>query len=222
LPITWEKRLQDNPAYASLPAPGAPNTIDPAHPVSTTIKYSEGLFVGYRGFEKLGIQPQYPFGYGLSYTTFRYSDLDVDPIVLKQEDQHLTKANWTEHQGDEEGLIRVSFRITNTGDRAGAETAELYVAPVNPPVVRPIKELKGFTKVYLAPGESRKVTINLDRRSLAYYDVLAHAWNAARGVYRILVGPSSQDIRLHGVVVNLFPSSLSVLESSPVPAQNAD
>jgi beta-glucosidase len=212
LPITMEKHAQDNPAFASFPT-----DLN-----ASTINYSEGLFVGYRGYEKNHIQPQYPFGYGLSYTTFRYSDLDVDPIVLKQEDQHLTKAHWTEHQGDEEGLIRVSFRITNTGDRAGAEIAQLYVAPVNPPVVRPIKELKGFTKVYLAPGESRKVRINLDRRSLAYYDVLAHAWNVASGVYRILVGSSSQDIRLHGVVVNLFPSSLSVLESSPVPAQNAD
>ena len=96
------------------------------------------------------------------------------------------------------------------------------MAPVNPPVLRPIKELKGFTKVYLAPGESRKVTINLDLRSLAYYDVPAHAWDVARGVYRILVGSSSQDIRLHGVVVNLSPSSLSVLESKPVPVQNAD
>jgi beta-glucosidase len=221
LPITMEKRAQDNPAFASFPTD--PNASVINYNVSyNSVGNSEGLFIGYRGYQKNHIQPQYPFGYGLSYTTFRYSDLDVDPIVLKQEDQHLTKAHWTEHQGDEEGLIRVSFRITNTGDRAGAEIAQLYVAPVNPPVVRPIKELKGFTKVYLAPGESRKVRINLDRRSLAYYDVLAHAWNVARGVYRILVGSSSQDIRLHGVVVNLFPSSLSVLESSPVPAQNAD
>jgi len=129
--------------------------------------------------------------------------------VLRQDDQN-------------QGLIRASFRVTNAGDRAGAETAQLNVAPVNSPLVRPIKELKGFTKVYLAPGESKQVTIALDRRSLAYYDVSAHAWDVARGVYRILVGSSLQDIRLHGVVVNLFPSSLSVLESSPVPAQDAD
>jgi beta-glucosidase len=212
LPITMEKHAQDNPAFASFPT----------DPNASTITYSEGLFVGYRGYEKNHIQPQYPFGYGLSYTTFRYSDLDVDPIVLKQDDQRLTKAGWNEHRGDDDGLIRVSFRVTNTGERAGAETAELYVASVNPPVVRPIKELKGFTKVYLAPRESRKVTINLDRRSLAYYDVSAHAWEVARGVYRILVGSSSQDIRLHGVVVNLFSSSLPVLESNPVPVQSLD
>jgi beta-glucosidase len=214
LPITMEKHAPDNPAFAGFPT----------DPNASTINYSEGLFVGYRGYEKNHIQPQYPFGYGLSYTTFAYSDLDVDPIVLKQEDQNehgLTKADWKEGQGDND-LVRVSFTVTNTGKRAGAEIAELYVAPVNPPVVRPIKELKGFTKVYLAPGESKQVTIALDRRSLAYYDVSAHAWDVARGVYKILVGSSSQDIRLHGVVVNLFPSSLSVLESKPVPVQNAD
>jgi beta-glucosidase len=212
LPITMEKHAQDNPASA-----GFPTDLN-----ATTINYSEGLFVGYRGYEKKQIQPQYPFGYGLSYTKFRYSDLDVDPVLLKQDDHGLTKANWSQRQGGDDDSIRVSFRITNTGDRAGAEIAQLYVAPVNPPVVRPVKELKGFTKVYLAPGESKRVTINLDRRSLAYYDVSAHAWDAARGVYGILVGSSSQDIRLHGIVVNLFPSSLSVLKSKPVPAQNVD
>jgi beta-glucosidase len=96
------------------------------------------------------------------------------------------------------------------------------VAPLTPPVVRPAKELKGFKKVYLAPGESKKVTITLDRRSLAYYDVAAHAWNATPGIYRILVGSSSQDIRLNRALLNLFPSSLSVLKSSPVPEQDSD
>jgi beta-glucosidase len=139
----------------------------------------------------------------LSYTTFRYSDLDID-------------------KGNDDGRIRVSFQLTNTGKSAGAEIAELYVAPVNPPVVRPIKELKGFTKVYLAPGESKKVTIALDRRSLAYYDVSSHAWDVARDSYNILVGSSSQDIRLQGSVVNLLPVSLSVLDSSPVPVRNGD
>ena len=108
LPITMEKHAQDNLASDTFPT-----DLN-----ATTINYSEGLFVGYRGYEKNHIQPQYPFGYGLSYTTFRYSDLDVDPVVLRQDDQN-------------EGLIRVSFRVTNTEDRAGAETAQLYVAPVN-------------------------------------------------------------------------------------------
>ena len=161
----------------------------------------------------------------MSYTTFRCSDLEIDHSILKKEDQDehgLTKADWKNHEGDDDSLIRVSFRVTNTGNLAGAEIAELYVAPVNPPVTRPLKELKGFKKVFLQPGESKKVTITLDRRSLAYYDVAAHAWDVARGVYRILVGSSSQDIELQGAVLNLFPAQLSVLESKPVPVQNAD
>jgi beta-glucosidase len=215
LPITMEKHAQDNPASASFPT-----DLN-----ASTINYSEGLFVGYRAYEKNHIQPQYPFGYGLSYTTFKYSDLDINPLILKKEDQDqhgLTKADWKKHEGDDDRLIRVSFRVTNTGKLPGAEIAQLYVAPVNPPVTRPLKELKGFKKVFLPPGESKKVTITLDRRSLAYYDVSAHAWGVARGVYRILIGSSSQDINLQGAILNLFPAQLSVLKSTPVPLQNGD
>jgi beta-glucosidase len=214
LPITMEKHAQDNPASASFPT-----DLN-----ASTINYSEGLFVGYRGYEKNHIQPQYPFGYGLSYTTFRYSDLDISPLILKKENQDhsLTKADWKKHEGDDDNLIRVSFRVANSGKLPGAEISQLYVAPVNPPVMRPLKELRGFKKVFLQPGESKKVTITLDRRSLAYYDVSAHAWDVARGVYRILVGSSSQDIGLQGAVLNLFPAQLSVLKSTPVPLQNAD
>jgi beta-glucosidase len=203
-----EKHAQDNPAFAGFPT----------DPNAATITYSEGLFVGYRGYEKNHIQPQYPFGYGLSYTTFKYSDLDINPLILKKEpqDHGLTEADWKKHQGDDDNLIPVSFRVTNTGKLPGAEIAQLYVAPVNPPVIRPLKELKGFKKVFLQPGESKKITINLDRRSLAYYDVSAHAWDVARGVYKILLGSSSQDIGLQGAVLNVFPAQLSVLESKPV------
>ncbi len=192
LPITIEKRVQDNPAFATFPINDAG---------ALEIKYSEGLFVGYRGYEKKRIKPQYPFGYGLSYTKFRYSDLEVSPIALRRNDD----------------LVRVSFRVTNTGKRAGAEIAQLYVAPLNPPVERPIKELKGFQKVYLKPGETKRVRVDLDRRSLAYFNVEASTWEAARGLYAILVGSSSQDIELQKPLVNLFASSLSVLESTPVP-----
>ena len=192
LPITVEKRVQDNPAFATFPI----NDLN-----APEINYSKGLFVGYRGYEKNRIRPQYPFGYGLSYTKFRYSDIDIDPVFLRRNDD----------------LVRVSFRVKNTGKRAGAEIAQLYVAPVNPPVERPLKELKGFQKVYLRPGESKKVTITLDRRSLAYYNLATQTWNAAPGVYRILVGSSSQEIELRRPLVNVFPSSLSVLESTPVP-----
>jgi hypothetical protein len=100
-----EKHAQDNPAFATFPTDAN----------ATTITYSEGLFVGYRGYENNHIQPQYSFGYGLSYTTFRYSALDVDPLVLKKDDQDdrgLTKADWKEHSGDDKGLTRVSLTIT--------------------------------------------------------------------------------------------------------------
>lgn len=112
--------------------------------------------------------------------------------------------------------------MTNTGKRAGAEIAQLYVAPLNPPVTRPIKELKGFQKVYLKPGETKRVSIKLDRRSLAYYDTQAGSWAVARGVYAILVGSSSQQIELQKPLLNLFASSLSVLESTPVPGATAN
>ena len=201
LPITMEKHAQDNPAFS-----GFPTTANAA-----TVVYSEGLFVGYRGYEQNHIEPQYPFGFGLSYTKFRYSDLDVSP--------QLFFPPWFPFAPDD---VEVSFWVTNVGNRAGAEAAQLYVAPVNPPVARPIKELKGFRKVYLGPGESKRVTITLDRRSLTYYDVSAHAWNVAPGLYRILVGSSSQDIRLQGALLNLFPTELSVLTSNPVPEQSEE
>jgi beta-glucosidase len=215
LPITMEKHAQDNPAFASFPT----------DPNATVINYSERLFVGYRGYEKNGIQPQYPFGYGLSYTTFHYSDLDIDPSKLEGDDHEkhgLAKADFREHDGDDRGFVRVSFSVTNIGKRAGAEIAELYIAPKDPPVDRPIKELKGFKKVYLEPGESERVTITLDRRSLAFYNVAAHAWDVEPGVYDILVGSSSQDIWLKGKLVSRVASLLSVLESKPVPAVDFD
>jgi beta-glucosidase len=167
LPITMEKRVEDNPAFATFPINDAG---------ALEINYSEGLFVGYRGYEKKGIKPQYPFGYGLSYTKFRYSDIEVDPMVLEK--NILRK---------DDDLVRVSFRVRNTGKLPGAEIAQLYVAPVNPPPPgdRPLKELKGFQKIYLDRGESKKVTITRDRRSLAHYNVATRTWDVAPGSYNI-------------------------------------
>ncbi len=196
LPITVEKRVQDNPAFATFPL----NDLN-APEIHKEAQAGQGLLVGYRGYEKKGIKPQYPFGYGLSYTKFRYSGIDIDPVVFRKDDD----------------LVRVSFRVTNTGKRDGAEITQLYVAPINPPVGRPLKELKGFQKVYLKAGESKKVTISLDRRSLAYYNDQTDTWDVARGPYTVLIGSSSQDIELQRTLVQLFPASLSVLDSSPVP-----
>jgi beta-glucosidase len=161
--------------------------------------------VGYRGYEKNQIEPQFPFGYGLSYTTFAYSDLDIEPLNGKEDEskeQPLARisfpASKVEDDNEDHGLVKVTFTVSNTGTRAGAEIAELYVAPVNSPIDRPIKELKGFEKVFLRPGQSRKVTLDLDQRSFAFFNTTKHLWDAQPGTYKILVGGSSQDLPLSG------------------------
>ena len=169
LPCTFPKRLADTPAAALDAYPGEKGTV----------VYKEGLLVGYRWYDTKNIEPLFPFGYGLSYTRFAYTNLNVVP------------------NNTATGLpLTVQFDIANTGDRAGAEVAEVYVEPVNPAVPRPVKELKGFAKVFLQPGETRKVTITLDENAFAYYDVGTRSWLAARGYYKILVGRSSRNILL--------------------------
>jgi len=201
LPFTFEKRFQDNPAY-----PNYPNDLS-VDATGNTAVYKEGIFVGYRGFDKNGIEPQYPFGYGLSYTTFSYSDLDIEPAKFKDDDRkpdddrekhHLLKAEFKEDDDKDQELAKVSFTVTNTGRRAGAEIAELYVGEQNPAVPRPIKELKGFQKVFLQPGESRRVTLELDQRSFAYFNTGTEQWDALPDTYNILVGTSSRDLPLKG------------------------
>jgi beta-glucosidase len=208
LPFTWEKLIKDNPAVATFPMPL--NQKPPSPDPTTKIQYTEGIFVGYRGYEINGKIPQFPFGFGLSYTTFAYSDLDIEPTKKEddrekrgdREEHGLTKAEFKEHDGEDHDLVKVSFTVTNTGKCAGAEIAELYVGEQNPTVPRPIKELKGFKKVFLEPGDSRRVTLELDQRSFAFFktnlDPTKQVWEAEPGIYNILVGASSQDIRLNG------------------------
>jgi beta-glucosidase len=170
LPATFEKRFEDNPVFDNhYPEPG-----------TRRILYEEGVFVGYRGYEKNGVTPQFPFGYGLSYTTFKYGGLAVTPEKTK------------------DGNVRVSFDVTNTGTRAGADVAQVYVGDGHAEVPRPPKELKGFAKVTLAPGETQRVTVELNRRSFSYYDVKTKQWRADPGVFEILVGRSSADLQLSG------------------------
>jgi beta-glucosidase len=145
------------------------------------VEYTEGIVVGYRGNEKTGAKPLFPFGYGLSYITFAYSDLKIAPAAKKND-----------------ALLAVSFKVKNIGSREGAEVAQVYVGDSHAPVPRPFKELKGFAKVSLRPGESKEITVLLDRRAFSYYDVAQHGWNAAPGDFVILVGSSSADIRLQG------------------------
>jgi beta-glucosidase len=173
LPVTFERRREDNPTNNSYyPASG-----------TNRVEYSEGVFVGYRGYEKNNTKPLFAFGHGLSYTTFKYSNLKVSPVA---------------GSATEGSRYEVSFDVKNTGTREGADVAQVYVGDSHAKVPRPPKELKGFSKVSLRPGESRRVTITLDRRALSYYDVGAKAWRAEPGDFDVLVGRSSAEIELRG------------------------
>lgn len=167
LPCTFPRRLEDSPAHALH-----------AYVASGPETYKEGLLVGYRWFDAKGIEPLFPFGYGLSYTRFAYSGLAV--------------------RAGPGASATVEFTLANAGARAGAEVAELYLHEAHPRLERPEKELKGFRKVFLRPGESRRVSIPLDRSAFAYYDPARRAWVAQADDFEILVGSSSRDIRLRG------------------------
>jgi beta-glucosidase len=146
-------------------------------------EYRESIFVGYRYYETAGKKVAYPFGYGLSYTTFAYSNLTLSQPAWKAGKK-----------------LSVSVRITNTGAVAGAEVAQLYVSLRDSKLYRAAKELKGFEKVYLSPGESKAVTFVLDARSFAYYNTAIKDWAVEGGSYTVMVGASSADIRLKETV----------------------
>ena len=156
---SWPVRLEDTPCSRYYPGQ------------EKTAEYREGIYVGYRYYDTTGKTVRFPFGFGLSYTSFSYSGLEVS------------------------GTAAV-FRITNTGSVPGAEIAQLYVSPENPAVFRPVRELKGFAKVFLQPGESRTVSIPLDDKAFRYFNVATNRWETEGGSYRIQIGASSLDIRL--------------------------
>lgn len=169
LPASFERRLEDNPGYYNYyPEKG-----------ESQVKYSEGVFLGYRHFDRSETKPLFAFGHGLSYTTFEYSKLSVTPAA-----------------GNLNDPVTVSFEVKNTGNREGAEVAELYVGDTHASVPRPVKELKGFAKVNLKPGENKRVTLTLNRRAFSFYDVKKGDWSAEPGEFTVLVGASSDDIRL--------------------------
>jgi beta-glucosidase len=172
LPASFERRFEDNPVHASYyPEPGTRRVL-----------YREGVFVGYRGYEKNNVTPQFAFGHGLSYTTFRYGTLSITPAQTA------------------DGNVEVAFDVANTGTRAGSEVAQVYVGEKAPRVPRPGKELKGFAKVRLEPGETKHVTLTLDRRAFSYYDVASKQWRADAGTFDVLVGRASDAIELRGAV----------------------
>jgi len=162
LPTTFPKRLQDNPAYINYPGENG------------QVYYGEGLFVGYRYYDKKDIAPLFPFGYGLSYTTFEYRNLQVEVGQT----------------------VRVSIEVQNMGKRSGKEIVQVYIRDVQARLMRPEKELKAFAKVELAPGETKTVALTLDQEALSYYDPVRKSWVAEAGEFEVLVGSSSRDIQL--------------------------
>ncbi len=168
---TYPLALRDNPSYSNFPGN------------QKTVEYRESVYVGYRYYDTAGKDVLFPFGYGLSYTSFEYSGLRV------------SKKNIT--AGDK---LSVSFRIRNSGERAGAEIAQLYVRDKESTIFRPDKELKGFAKVYLEPGEEKTVKLELDKRSFAFFNVNEDDFTVESGEFELLVGASSRDIRLTGTV----------------------
>lgn len=174
LPITFPMQVSDQPAQVTE---------------NLKVEYKEGLFVGYHHYDAFQVKPLFPFGFGLSYTTFKYDNIVVTPA----------HASFTQNGSQ---VIGVDFDITNTGGVAGAEVAQVYVGkPILPGGLKdPPDWLKGFQKVDLKPSEKGHVHIDLDARAFAYWDVTTHAWKIATGTYKILVGFSSRDIRLQSAV----------------------
>jgi len=170
LPITFPKNDTDLPTQSIEQYPG----------VDSIAHYSENLLVGYRWYDTKKIEPLFPFGYGLSYTTFSYTDLKISKLTAAK-------------------TVTIEFTITNSGKCLGAEVAQLYIRlPSLPNVPQPLRELKGFRRVKLNPGQSTHVKIELNTRSLSYWDVKSHGWKVASGTYIVSAASSSRDIRLSG------------------------
>jgi beta-glucosidase len=191
LPATFEKRWQDNPVHDSYyPAPGTNKVV-----------YKEGVFVGYRGYERSGIQPRFPFGFGLSYTSFRFSDLRIRRVG------NAASAKTGLH-------YEVSWNVTNTGKREGAEVGQVYVGEVHPAVPRPARELKGFARVALRPGETRRVKVLLGSRAFSYFDTKANEWHVDPGAFTVSVGSSVGHILLRGKI-SLTPAEAAAGTQRP-------
>ncbi|MCR4690085.1 MAG: glycoside hydrolase family 3 C-terminal domain-containing protein [Lachnospiraceae bacterium] len=171
LPETFPKKLSDNPSYLNFPGEG------------DVVEYKEGIFVGYRYYDMKEMDVLFPFGHGLSYTEFTYANLKV------------SKDNFNDTEE-----VTVTLDVTNSGSMEGSEVVQLYVSDVKSKVIRPVKELKGFSKVKLAPGETKTVSFTLDQRSFAYYETAISDWFVESGEFEILAGSSSRDIRLKTTV----------------------
>ena len=173
LPFTIEKRLEDNPTYGSYHTNVDMSMFNTPY---KRVEYNEGIFVGYRGYERNGIEPLFPFGYGLSYSRFEYANLSAE---------------------EDGGVWTIAFDVTNTGDCDAAEVAQVYVSDLEASVPRPVKELKGYEKIFLKKGQTKRVEIELGRDAFSYYDAVErHGFVVEPGRFEVLVGASSEDIRL--------------------------
>jgi len=168
LPDTLAVRREDYPDYGNYPEDS-----------EGVVQYKEGIYVGYRHFDKKNIKPVFPFGYGLSYTTFKYSNIKLSQPALNRD-----------------GKVTVTANITNTGSRAGAEVVEMYIHPRAPKINRAVRELKGYSKLELQPGQTKPVTFVLTPAALQYCDVPGKAWRSDAGTYDVEIAASSRDIRL--------------------------
>jgi beta-glucosidase len=173
LPVSFEQSWEDNPVHDNYYAPPVNAGEVPR------IKYAEGVFVGYRYYTTYSKKPLFPFGYGLSYTTFAFSNLRVTPASPKKHEN-----------------VEVSFDVTNTGKRSGADVAQVYVGDPSAKVKRPDKELGAFAKARLAPGKKQHISVTLDWRRFAYWSTAANDWQIDPGNFTIFVGDSSEDTPL--------------------------
>ena len=171
LPETFPRKLEDNPSFLYYGGEG------------NVTEYREGVFVGYRYYDKKKMDVLFPFGFGLSYTTFEYGNLRLSADKIKDTD-----------------TLTVKVAVKNTGKRAGKAVVQLYVGDEESTPIRPVRELKGFLKVALQPGESREVSFTLDKRSFAYWNKQIHDWHVETGAFIIEVGSSSRDLPLKGKV----------------------
>jgi beta-glucosidase len=161
--------LADSPAHIT----------DKRYPGNEKVFYDEDIFVGYRYFNKEGIKPLFPFGFGLSFTSFKYENIQLDK---------------TEFSGDE--TLTVSLDLENIGEREGAEIVQLYIQEIEPKIKRPEKELRGFERVFLNPKQKNKIQFEITKDALSYYDENLKSWTVDAGKYKVLIGSSSRDIRL--------------------------
>ncbi|MEE9540928.1 MAG: fibronectin type III-like domain-contianing protein, partial [Candidatus Thorarchaeota archaeon] len=172
LPLTFPRKLADSPAHSSGSSRTYPGDEE------KKVYYEEGIFVGYRWFDKEKIDPLFPFGFGMSYTTFEYGSIHLDKGFITHTDD----------------TFIVELDVVNTGDRSGAEVVQVYSRDIQSSVERPQKELVGFGKIRLKPGEKRTASITVRAEDLAFYDIHRHEWVVEPGDFEVLVGQSARNI----------------------------